>query len=295
MTPTASTNAADTAIHDLGYRRYEGAREGPRGAWGAIFSQGVRTMFGLGRAAKAKAVPVFVGVITLIQVLAALFASSVTQGAVPVRYAEVMQGSVLLYILFVAAQAPEVISRDQQHRILPLVLTRASSRQAYASARMASIMFSLFLLVFSCQLLLYLGEIGLAADPGKRFGEMGTRILPVLGLTTLLSMAFGGIATGVAAWSPRRAFATASIIALFLLLQAVSMGLEDLAGVASRAAELMSPIESVVTFTRLMYGESNRGFEINPPMSAGVYAGVLVGFAVVGALLLQLRLRRLET
>ena len=168
----------DTAIHDLGYRRYEGLREGPRGAWIAIFTQGVRTMFGLGRTAKAKVAPLFVGVVTLLQVIGALFASSVTQGTVPVRYGMVMQGSLLLYVLFIAAQAPEVLSRDQQHRILPLVKTRASSRQAYASARLASVIFSLFILVFSCLMLLYLGEIGLAADPSKRFGEIGDHIFP---------------------------------------------------------------------------------------------------------------------
>ena len=285
----------DTAIHDLGYRRYEGLREGPRGAWIAIFSQGVRTMFGLGRPAKAKAAPVFVTVVTLLQVVGALFASSVTQGTVPVRYGMVMQGSLLLYVLFIAAQAPEVLSRDQQHRILPLVLTRASSRQAYASARLASVIFSLFILVFSCLMLLYLGEIGLAANPSKRFGEIGDHIFPVLGLATLISLAFGGLGAGVAAWSPRRAFATASIIALFLLLAAISNGLADLAGVASRAAELLSPVEATRTLTMLLFGETNRGFETNPPMDVWAYVALLLGFAAIGALLLQLRLRRLET
>ena len=285
----------DTAIHDLGYRRYEGLREGPRGAWVAIFSQGVRTMFGLGRTAKAKVAPVFVGVVTLLQVVGALFASSVTQGTVPVRYGMVMQGSLLLYVLFIAAQAPEVLSRDQQHRILPLVLTRASSRQAYASARLASVIFSLFILVFSCLMLLYLGEIGLAADPSKRFGEIGDHIFPVLGLATLISLAFGGLGAGVAAWSPRRAFATASIIALFLLLAAISNGLADLAGVASRSAEMLSPVEATRTLAMLFFDETNRGFETNPPMDAWAYVALLLGFAAIGVLLLQLRLRRLET
>ena len=285
----------DTAIHDLGYRRYEGRREGPRGAWVAIFSQGVRTMFGMGRTAKAKAAPVFVVIITLLQVIGALFASSVTRGAVPVRYGMVMQGSLLLYVLFIAAQAPEVLSRDQQHRILPLVLTRASSRQAYGSARFASVIFSLFVLVFSCLMLLYLGEIALSADPSKRFGEIGDHIFPVFGLATLISLAFGGLGAGVAAWSPRRAFATASIIALFLLLAAISNGLADLAGVASRPAEMLSPVEATRTLTMLFFNETNRGFETNPPMDAWAYVALLLGFAAIGALLLQLRLRRLET
>lgn len=285
----------DTAIHDLGYRRYEGTREGARGAWGAIFSQGVRTMFGLGRTAKAKVVPVFVLAVTVLQVIASLFASSVSQGQLPVRYGMVLQGSLLLYVLFTAAQAPEVFSRDQQHRILPLVLTRASSRQGYASARLAAVVTSLFLLAGGCLLLLYLGEIGLAADPAARFREIGDHIWPVLALSTLIAVSLGSIGAGVAAWSSRRAFATASIIALFLLLVAIAQGLGDLAGVASRTAEMIDPIRSIITLAMIMFNETNRGFETNPPLSVPVYVALLCGFAVLGIGLLQLRLRRLET
>lgn len=285
----------DTAIHDLGYRRYEGAREGPRGAWIAIFTQGVRTMFGLGRSAKAKVVPVFVVVVTALQVIGALFASSVSQGQLPVRYGSVLEGSIFLYVLFIAAQGPEVFSRDQQHRILPLVLTRASSRQAYVSARLASVVMSVFMLVFGCLFLLYVGEIGLAADPAKRFGEIGSRIWPVFAVSTLTAMALGGLAAGVSAWSPRRAFATASIIALVLLTAAVSEGLADLAGVASRSAQMLNLVTSIRTFTMVMVGETNRGFDTNPPLSAWVYAGQMLAYAVIGVVLLQLRMRRLET
>lgn len=285
----------ETAIHDLGYRRYEGEREGPRGAWMAIFTQGIRTMFGLGRSAKAKVVPVFVVVVTALQVIGALFASSVSQGALPVRYGNVLQGSVLLYLLFVAAQSPEIFSRDQQHRILPLVLTRASSRFAYVSARLGSVVASVFLIVFGSLFLLYIGEIGLAAEPTKRFGEMGDRFFPVLLVSVLTSMALGGLGAGISSWSPRRAFATASIIAVVLLATAVGEALSDLVGVASRSAQMLNLFESVRIFTMVMIGESNRGFETNPPLDNWVYIVQMLGYAAIGVALLQLRLRRLET
>lgn len=285
----------ETAIHDLGYRRYEGEREGPRGAWIAIFTQGIRTMFGLGRSAKAKVVPVFVVVVTALQVIGALFASSVSQGALPVRYGNVLQGSVLLYLLFVAAQSPEIFSRDQQHRILPLVLTRASSRFAYVSARLGSVVASVFLIVFGSLFLLYIGEIGLAAEPTKRFAEMGDRFFPVLLVSVLTSMALGGLGAGISSWSPRRAFATASIIAVVLLATAVGEALTDLVGVASRSAQMLNLFESVRIFTMVMIGESNRGFETNPPLDNWVYVVQMLGYAAIGVALLQLRLRRLET
>ena len=47
----------DAAIHDLGYQRYAGRRGGAVEARRALFVQGLRAMFGLGRSAKAKIVP----------------------------------------------------------------------------------------------------------------------------------------------------------------------------------------------------------------------------------------------
>lgn len=285
----------ETAIHDLGYQHYDGPRDGARGAWGAMFAQGLRAMFGLGRTAKAKVVPVFVIVVTLLQVLAALFAASVSQGQIPVRFTNVFEGSVLLYVLFIAAQAPELLSRDQQHRVLPLILTRAISRQGYATARLTSILTALFILVFGSQFLLYIGEIGLAADPVAEFGIHGDHFWPALGLSTLVSVAIGGIGAAVSAWTPRRAYATAAIIGLFLVLTAVSTGLSDLAGLSSRSAELIDPIRTLRTLAYLLFGETNRGLELNPPMHIAAYIGLAAAFCLFGLLLLQLRLRRLET
>ncbi|MDQ6612973.1 MAG: hypothetical protein M3Y64_11105, partial [Gemmatimonadota bacterium] len=263
----------ETAIHDLGYRRYDGPRDGAREAWGALFIQGLRTMFGLGRSAKAKVVPVAVFVITILPALASILAASASGGQFPVRYASVFSTSVFLYTLFIAAQAPEIFSRDQQHRVLPLVLTRATTRRGYASARLAAVLTALFLLIFACYFLMYLGEIGLAKDPVKTFGEMGDRIFPVLGLSGLTALALGSIGAAVAAWTPRRAFATAAIIGLFLVLAAVSTGMSQLAGLSSRASELVDPIRSLRTLAPLLFGETTRGIELEAPMDVSTYIG----------------------
>ena len=285
----------ETAIHDLGYRRYDGPREGARGAWGALFIQGLRAMFGLGRSAKAKVAPVAVFVITMLPALASILASSATQGQVPIRYSNVFNTSVFLYTLFIAAQAPEIFSRDQQHRILPLVLTRATTRVGYASARLAAVVTALFLLVFLCYFLMYLGEIGLAKDPMTTFGEMGDRIFPVLGLSLLTALAIGSIGAAVAAWTPRRAFATAAIIGLFLVLTAISQGMSQLAGLSSRLSELIDPIGLLRTISPLLFGETTRAMELAAPLDVSVYVGLLGGYFFLGVLLLLTRLRRLET
>ena len=56
-------------------------------------------------------------VVTLLPVLAALAAFSATQGQQP----SAMRSScpqLILFVMFVAAQAPEVVSRDLQHKVL---------------------------------------------------------------------------------------------------------------------------------------------------------------------------------
>ena len=45
---TTPTPSSTSTIHDLGYRRYDGPRVGPAGAWSALFVQSLRAMFGLG-------------------------------------------------------------------------------------------------------------------------------------------------------------------------------------------------------------------------------------------------------
>jgi len=94
----------DTTIHDLGYQRYEGARDGVRGAWRALFGQGFRAMFGLGRPLKSKAVPAFVLAATMLPCLATLAASSATQGQLPIMYGALIQSQLILFVLFAAAR-----------------------------------------------------------------------------------------------------------------------------------------------------------------------------------------------
>lgn len=283
----------DTTIHDLGYRHYDGARIGASGAWRALYGQGLRAMFGLGRSAKAKILPVFVLLATLLPALAVLAAVSASQGALPIKYGPLIQAQLILFALFVAAQAPELISRDQQHRVLPLILTREVTRVSYWSARLTAMASALFFLALAPLLLLYIGEIGVAKDPAAVFSKMGTRILPVLAQAALTSIALSGIGAALAAWTPRRAYATAAIIGTLLVATAIATGLDDLAGVSPRISEFIDPIRTLRTLGFILFDEKTRSMELDPPAAVWVYASALVALGVAGAGVLHLRLRRL--
>jgi ABC-2 type transport system permease protein len=288
------TDPRGATIHDLGYQRYDGPILGARNAWLAVFTQGLRAMYGLGRTAKAKVVPVFVLGVTMLQALSQVAIASASAGQAPIRYGQQLQLSLILYVLFSAAQAPEILSRDQQHRVLPLIFTRGISRTGYATARLAALVASLFLLVLACMLLLYLGQIGIATDPAKRFGEMGDQIVPVIGVSVIIASLLGSVGGAIAAWTPRRAYATAAVIALFLVLAAISSGIDDIAGMSARNAELIDPVRSLRMLGMLMFGESNIGMERTPPLDIGVYVGCALGTAAAGAALLLMRVRRME-
>ena len=95
----AANTSGDSTIHDLGYRRYEGERVGPSGAFIALYTQGVRAMFGLGRPTKAKIVPLLAVGATFLSALGALVGASLTKGQMPVRYGQVVGGQFLLFVL----------------------------------------------------------------------------------------------------------------------------------------------------------------------------------------------------
>jgi ABC-2 type transport system permease protein len=285
---------SESEIHDLGYRRYEGARIGAWGAWRALFRQGFRAMFGLGRTAKAKVIPAFVFVTTMLPMLGQVSAASMSQGVLKIRVAGFIGPMVVMFTLWVAAQAPEVLSRDQQHRVLPLILTRDVTRTAYATARLASIVAALFLLALAPLLLYYIGEIGIATDPAAQFALTGKKIFPVLAQAALTAIALGGVGAALASWTPRRAYATAAILGTFMVATAIGANLDEIAGVSPRFGELLSPPFALETQGMLFFGERNRRMDRSPPLPIAGYAMFHLAVGAVGAALLGLRIWRVR-
>ena len=68
----------------------------------------------------------------------------------------------LLISVFVAAQAPALISRDLRFRTITLYLARPARRTTYVLVRLASLTAATFLLIAAPLLLMYVG--GLLAD-----------------------------------------------------------------------------------------------------------------------------------
>jgi len=205
-------------IHDLGYRPYTGPRlgEGPV-AW-AFFLTGLRNAFGLGRSGRSKVLPM---ILLGMMLLPALILTGVLVQARDVldldehlvAYSTYPLTTQLLISVFVAAQAPTLLSRDLRFRTITLYLARPMPRPVYVVVRMASLTAATFVLVGAPMVLMYAG--GLLADlpVGRETGRFLGGLLGAL----LLAACLSGLAAVVAALTVRRGLAVAAVIVVLLV------------------------------------------------------------------------------
>ena len=215
------------SIYDLGYQSYVGPRLGRRSAVRALFNQTIRACFGIGRGGRAKIAPfALAGLAVLPAGLAVGFAALVAQagpagGAIesasPIRY-ETYHGLVsILIMLFCAAQAPELFGRDQRYGVLPLYFSRVLTRTDYALAKVFGLMLALFAVDVAPYLILFVGRVFVAPDPATGLADEIAALPRFLLQAILVAGLLGGLAGLIAAWTPRRAYATAAIIAVFII------------------------------------------------------------------------------
>src|SRR5216683_2590277 len=100
--------AGGGVIHDIGYQTYDGPRFGRGKIALALCWHSLRSAFGIGRGPKAKIVPVINAVIMAL-------GRSHTRVVNYDTYVGTLR--VLVLLLFMAAQAPELVARDLRSRV----------------------------------------------------------------------------------------------------------------------------------------------------------------------------------
>jgi ABC-2 type transport system permease protein len=221
--PAASETGS---IYDIGYRKYEGARLGRAHAVRSLFLHSIRSSYGIGRGGRAKVAPITLGFLACIPAVAIIAAQALLrqfpggeqiEGQLPIRYDTYASTIGIFVILFCAAQAPDLFGRDQRHSLLSLYFARALRREDYAVARLAGFMVAIFLLQLLPQVLLFLGQVLLATDVVKGITDDLPEMAAVVAQAALTAGLLGGLSMAIAAFTPRRAYAVAGIIALFII------------------------------------------------------------------------------
>ena len=122
-------------IHDLGYRGYDGPRLGRRQIVAALAWHSFRSAFGFGRGARAKIVPAIAVIAMCLPAVVNAFAMS--RGNPPAVYYDTYAPPLrdIIMTIFVAVQAPELVSRDLRSRVLPLYFSRPIKPGDYPLAK----------------------------------------------------------------------------------------------------------------------------------------------------------------
>ncbi len=211
-------------VYDLGYRRYDGPREGRMRAHRALWINGVRTVLGIGRGWGSKMLPVvlFVCVMTP-AVVSAIIASVVGLGDFELfRHEEYYAIVSIVLALFSAIMAPELLCPDRRDGVIGLYLVRPLTRTDYVAARWFAFLSVTLSFVLAGQVVLFLGLVLAAAEPLEYIKENWLDVprfllagLAVAAFTTTVPLV-------VSAFTTRRAYATAFVIAVFIISAAAA-------------------------------------------------------------------------
>ncbi|MGK5628652.1 ABC transporter permease [Streptomyces sp. URMC 123] len=289
---TATTDPA--RIHNIGYRGYDGPRLGRAYARRSLYAQSLRGAYGLGRSAKSKVLPmVLFGVMCLPALIIAAVAAQTKR--MPIEYT-----SYALYLqavigLYLAAQAPQSVSRDLRFRSVALYFSRPIERLDYVLAKYAAMASALFVLTATPLLVLYVGALLAkleAADHTRQFAQG-------LGSVALLSVLFAGIGLVVAALTPRRGFGVAAVIAALTIPYGAVSTIQLIAHDQGNTAAvgwlgLFSPITLVDGVQTTFLGATSAFPGNAGPSTAGgvVYLAVALGVVAGSYALLMRRYRK---
>jgi len=209
-------SAETGVIHDIGYRRYTGRRLGRAQIVRALYWHSLRSAFGLGRGAKAKIVPVIVFAIMCLPAIASAVAVANGNARLVPYDTYVFQLRVVLMIIFVAAQAPELVSRDLRSRVLPLYFCRPLRRIDYPLAKLAAFITACLAIIEIPLVLLYLGTVAQSHSPHAIWTQTRA-FIPGLLVGLMWAVLLAAIGLALASLSGRRAYATGAIAIYFFL------------------------------------------------------------------------------
>jgi ABC-2 type transport system permease protein len=285
-------------IYDIGYQRYDGPRLGRGAVVTALYGSSLRSAFGIGRGGRAKIVPFGLFTLAVLPALIAVGAAALLNEAVELfSYDDYLWSLGLVFALFAAAQAPELVGRDQKHRVLTLYFSRALERADYVAAKLAAMVTALAILTGVPLLILLVGTALGAEDVLSSLGEELRELPGIVGNALLHAILFAVLGLAVAAHTPRRAYATGGIIALFLILGAVEGIVGELAEEGLwRYVVLLNPFTLVDGVRQWAFGGAVPDSAVDFDAVPGV-AHLLAYVVVVAGLgaLVAWRYRRLET
>jgi ABC-2 type transport system permease protein len=192
----AAVPAAGGVIHDIGYRKYSGQRLGRPQIVRALAVQSLRSAFGMGRGAKAKIFPVLLFALMCLPAVVSIAAMATNPGQGRLFSYDTYQPTLraLVLLVYVALQAPNLVSGDLRYHTLPLYFARPISRTDYPVAKLIGFTAACLAMIEIPLLILWIGTISQvhgasavwhqtrALGPGLLYGLAWSVLLASIGL-----------------------------------------------------------------------------------------------------------------
>jgi ABC-2 type transport system permease protein len=296
------------AIYDLGYQRYQGERLGRGPIVWIVFVDALRAVFGLGRSGRAKLVPWGLAGLALLPGVVALAVTTLAGrfGPAAGTTVESLFGHRALYgqigqvlLLFAAAQGPELLVRDLRARVLSLIFSRPLARIDYVAAKTAAMASAIVAVILAPQLLLFLGRALSAEAPLAAAADDLSGLAPAVLQALVAGLSLAGVSLAVSSFTTRRGYATAAVIALFVV-PAIASGILGALVDRGRVAGELLPYLGLFALPQVL--DATNAWLFGVPLDRGLLAhlapevsAVAAGAWMVGSLaVLVVRYHRLE-
>ena len=290
-------------VFDLGFRRYEGQREGRRRAIRAVYKDGLRTAMGLGRGGKAKILPwLFITASAIPALVFALIAGAFdrldpdfSEAADLPSHADLYGIIGIVIFLFAAVVGPELFCPDRNNGTINLYLVRPLHATDYALARWAALATIMLVVAWIPQLVLLAGLVFGAPAPGDYIADHWKDIPRFLVAGLVIAVFVATLASLAAAFARRRAYAAAFLIGLLIISLAVISGVtESVDSGVGRWLALLSLGDIPIYVNDIVFGDTTSEIDaarrLSNPVKVVWYVAVVSG---AGALFLN-RYRRLS-
>ena len=292
-------------VFDIGYQRYTGKREGRQRARTAIFKDGLRAAFGLGRGGRAKVLPFFfIGVLTVIALVMALIAGAAERLGGPgtaekahlPTHADYYGIASIIMFVFSALVGPELLCRDRRDGVINLYLVRPLTGSDYIISRWTAFLAVMSAAAWLPQVILFLGlSMG---DPkpmeylGHHWQDVPKFLLAGFGMAAYATT----LALLTASFTTRRAYASVFLVGLFVITVPFTVGLaSEIGGTTGQWISMFNLTNIPVHVNDLIFGHVSEITRDAPArkLAAWVRVAWYLAWTIVPGAVLWSRYRRL--
>ncbi|GLW65653.1 membrane protein [Actinomadura rubrobrunea] len=274
-------------IHDIGYRHYEGRRLGRGYVLRSLYVHNLRAAFGLGRPARAKVMPFLLAAIMLLPAVGVVAAVGLAGlDRPPIRYSQYAVSLQVIIAIFLATQAPVLASRELRHRVVPLYFSRPVGHLDFVLAKLAALATALFALMAVPITVMYIGSLVNKMPNASR--HLADYLTALLGCV-LFALVLAAIGMVVAAFTPRRGFGVAAVIAVYSLSAGFVLIVQGLAEAHTNFTlagwmGLFTPFNLVDIVQVRLLGAEPSAVAVAPGVLGGLVALLLCGVLVAGSI-----------